>query len=111
MMKKILIATAVVATALEGCAMLTPDYAKNRANAYDALNSWIGAPESALIETFGVPTSSYATDDTKILNYTHYANFSTIDGRSYTVTCSRNFTIKNKKISKWQDDSPNACFQ
>jgi len=108
-MKRYLI-TLVLLT-LSGCAAFVPDYAKNRADTYDALNSWIGAPESALIETFGVPTSSYATDDAKVLNYTHYANLSTLDGRSYTIKCSRNFVIKDKKVARWQYDSPNACFQ
>jgi hypothetical protein len=119
-MKKVIFLLTLI---LSGCAT-TANYEK-------LLSSWVGSPESALISSWGPPSSVYESDGTKYLTYsksnsgyipgvapsyqTRYvgntAYTTPIGGYSgfvYNNNCSTTFTVSNKTITNWRYEG-NAC--
>jgi hypothetical protein len=119
-MKKIIFLLTLI---LLGCAT-TANYEK-------LLSSWVGSPESALISSWGPPSSVYESDGTKYLTYsksnsgyipgvapsyqtTYVGNTAYTTpvggyaGFAYSNNCSTTFTISNKTITNWRYEG-NAC--
>jgi len=119
-MKKIILSIIFL---ISGCAT-TANYEK-------LLSSWVGSPESALISSWGPPSSVYESDGTKYLTYsksnsgyipgvapsyqtTYVGNTAYTTpvggyaGFAYSNNCSTTFTISNKTITNWRYEG-NAC--
>ena len=122
-MKKILGLLLVTTGLLVGCAT-TANYEK-------VLNSWVGSQESALVSSWGPPSSVYQSDGVKYLTYsksnsgyipgvapsyqttyvgnTAYTNpVGGSPGFAYNSNCSTTFTVANRVITNWRYEG-NAC--
>lgn len=63
-----------------------------RAKYAEYLNSWKGASEAELVDTFGIPDGTYQKDTWKYLTYYRQ------DGESF---CKTVFVIEDDKVIKW----------
>jgi hypothetical protein len=119
-MKKIILSLIFL---LSGCA--------TTANYENILNSWVGLPETSLIEKWGIPNSVYEAGGVKYLSYsksqsgyvpgvapsyqttvignTAYTNaVGGTPGFAFTNTCNTTFMIRNNTIFNWRWEG-NAC--
>lgn len=123
-MKIKLFITYIFILLLSGCAT-TAKYEK-------ILDSWVGVSEQELIESWGVPDSTYKVGNAKFLSY-RYSNqkilygsppmyvsnvhkgmiyTNTVGGTSDMVVsdwCKTTFTIENGKVVKWTFNG-NSCI-
>lgn len=86
-MKKISLVT-VLCVALAGCAAMTTK---------QALHTWIGQPQSKLIELYGAPTGIYKVSENETV-----LTFASTGGTATAVptSCRLNFTVVSGKVSK-----------
>jgi hypothetical protein len=82
-------------------------------NYQEAVSSWIGKSESALVSSWGPPDSTYNMKDAKILTYRSSAgsNSRLVYGRIVTqdMGCKTNFTVNNiGLVERWAYEG-NAC--
>jgi len=93
------------------------------------LNSWLGASETSLVESWGPPTGFYEIDDTRYLTwgqssqamvggtpatYTqdYFGNVYTTPGTApilVTNTCDVTMVIKDGTVNSWQYEG-NNCY-
>ena len=59
------------------------------------LNSWLGEPESNLIQNYGVPVKVYETGGKKYVTYVN-SSFGNIGGNLIHYKCEVTFTIENQ---------------
>jgi hypothetical protein len=108
---------------LPGCA--------TTANYEATLKTWIGSTEDQLVSSWGPPTSTYETGNSKYLTYTrssqgyipgqapsyqttYYGNTAYTtpvggsEGFAYTAICKTTFTIQNDRIVNWRWEG-NSC--
>lgn len=75
------------------------------------LNTWLDSDKQNLIETWGVPTSTYKLNDH--IEYFSYlrTSVSSLDGTVYNLKCETTFTIKDNKVASWKYNGNNceAC--
>ncbi len=75
------------------------------------LNTWMDSDKRNLIETWGVPTSTYKLDNhVEYLSYLRTSVYS-IDGNVYNWKCETTFTIEDDKVAAWKYTGNNceAC--
>ncbi len=86
----------------------------------ESMKSWVGHPESELVQSWGPPTSVYKMDDgSKVLTYSYRRSGYQTEGEAYTdqygvthytapqvtggYTATRNFTINsNGFVTSWR---------
>lgn len=72
------------------------------------LNTWLNSDKQNLIETWGVPTSTYKLNEH--VEYISYlkTSISYINGNIYNWKCETTFTIKDNKVTSWKYNG-NSC--
>jgi hypothetical protein len=116
-MKRVLVLLVAVAI-LSGCAAI-----EGRKNNYsEMMESYIGAPESFLIDKWGPPDRVYETEDGKFLTYASSrivpvpapmpvgtrGVYPVMYGGSVSLSCNSTFKIRNGAVVSWQYRG-NAC--
>ena len=75
------------------------------------LNTWLDSDKQNLIETWGVPTSTYKLNDhIEYLSYLR-TSISSINGDIYNWKFETTFTVEDNKITSWKytGNSCEAC--
>jgi len=73
----------------------------------EILNTWLGSLEDNLITKWGIPDSTYQTQNKKYLKYKEENNF-IIQGNSYHFYCNTIFVIEYGMIVDWSFEG-NKC--
>ena len=73
------------------------------------VNSWMGSNKLNLIDSWGVPTSSYKVDDsTEYFSYVETSISSDSYGNIYNYKCQTTFTITDDVVTSWKYEG-NKC--
>jgi hypothetical protein len=92
-------------------------FSKMRSKASPLLHSWLGAQESALVATWGVPNSSHNTTNARFLSYVYgfERQYQTQDGNGNVVassrdefSCNMTFEVRDGIIKDYRSDG-NYC--
>lgn len=84
---------------LLGCA--NPQEMRNK-ELQKMMDSWIGAPEEAVISRWGAPTSTYQTNNMKFLTFIEGGPTILYRGAAFPLQCKTTFGVRDGRIATWQ---------